>query len=79
MVACDLCGENFRNNNKLRYHRDSCCYECDLTWECDNEAKPHFNQLHIFKCDRCELSFAKEGSRINDIQVRYCDECDLTS
>ena len=79
MVACDLCGEKFRNNSKLRYHRDSSCYECDLTWECDNEANTHFNQLHIFKCDRCEFSFAKEGSLKSHIKVRYCDECDLTS
>ena len=79
MVACDLCGEKFRNNSELRYHRSSSCYECDLTWECGNEANTHFNQLHIFKCDRCELSFAKEGSLKSHIQVRYCDECDLTS
>ena len=79
MVACDLCGEKFRNNSKLGYHRDSSCYECDLTWECDNEYKTHFNQLHIFKCDSCEFSFAKEGSLKSHIKVRYCDECDLTS
>ena len=79
MVACDLCGEKFRNNSELRYHRSSYCDECELTWECDNEANTHYNQLHIFKCDLCELSFAKEGSLKNHTQVRYCDECDLTS
>ena len=79
MFAYDLCGEKFRNERKLRYHRSSYCDECELTWECGNEADTHYNQLNIFKCDRCELSFAKEGSLKSHIKVRYCDECDLTS
>ena len=39
-------------------------YECEDDWkkinECENEFNKHYNQMHIFKCDLCEIKFAEK-------------------
>ena len=50
MFACDLCGDKFRTESKLKWHiLETCCDECELTWECENEFNAHKDQKHKFK------------------------------
>ena len=78
MFKCDLCGDTFRKEIKLRYHRISYCCECELEWEWEKEADIHIDQKHKFKCNICEVKFVKESKLKYHIQVWYCDKCDLT-
>ena len=51
MAACDRCGDKFQTEIKLERHiLETCCDECELTWECENEFNAHKDQKHKFKC-----------------------------
>ena len=46
MVACDLCGENFRNNSTLKYHNQVWyCEACDSNFECESDFIDHASHL----------------------------------
>ena len=46
MVACDLCGENFRNNSILKYHNQVWyCEACDSNFECESDFIDHASHL----------------------------------
>ena len=46
MVACDLCGENFRNNSTLKYHTQAWyCEACDSTFKCESDFIDHASDL----------------------------------
>ena len=46
MVACDLCGENFRNNSTLKYHTQVWyCEACDSTFKCESDFIDHASDL----------------------------------
>ena len=46
MAACDLCGENFRNNSTLKYHTQAWyCEACDSTFKCESDFIDHASDL----------------------------------
>ena len=78
MAACDLCGDKFRTEIKLKWHiLETCCDECEGTWECENEYNVHRDQKHKFKCKICKFKFAKESTLKYHSQVWWCNTCDL--
>ena len=79
MFSCDLCGDKFEEESKLRFHTaTSWCDECDLRWKCDTEADIHTDQKHKRKCNIGQYKFVIKSTLKYHNQVWYCDACDST-
>ena len=78
IFACDLCGDKFRADSKLRWHiLETCCDECELTWECENEFNAHKDQKHKFKWKIYKSKFLKESTPKYNSRAWCCNKCDL--
>ena len=36
------------------------CIECDVSYKCEDKFSKHYNQMHTFTCDLCEVCFTKD-------------------
>ena len=67
-----------RTESKLRWHiLETCCDECELTWECENEFNAYKDQKHKFKCKICKSKFLKESTLKYNSRAWCCNKCDL--
>ena len=58
MAACDLCGENFRNNSTLKYHTQVWyCEACDSTFQCESDFIDHAPRLNHWLVKNLEPNF----------------------
>ena len=55
MVACDLCGDNFRNNSTLKYHTQVWyCEACDSTFKCESDFIDHASHIDHWRVKNLE-------------------------
>ncbi|NXO11158.1 ZN142 protein, partial [Oriolus oriolus] len=82
-ISCDICGQTFGTNSKLRIHRlrvhektpTHFCPLCDYSSYLQNDITRHVNSCHHgelnFGCSRCEARFSSETALKQHVLRRH--------
>ena len=73
--ACDLCGNNFRNNSTLEYHTQMWyCEACESTSECESDFIDHVSHIDHWRVKKLEPNWTAKISQRLDTEACGCAE-----